>query len=166
MFADKLDADRFFARLKAFDLACPRCGHVYIVGKSHKTFKPRLGRWECSQCGLTLMLGILAWPVRERDTLRQPADQIPDYREMLAIRKLSGGFLKIDKYENKVGSQVNLTLREGCRCEVSTSPYSSVKRTIVHPKCPLHSDSCRKDNEKWEMEFNKRDYKVGDNEGD
>ena len=47
------DADRFFARLRQFDLECPGCGEVFRVrsGEGSKGFDPATALFMCSACG-------------------------------------------------------------------------------------------------------------------
>jgi hypothetical protein len=93
---------RFFARLRSFDLACPRCGVVHLVraskdgrlytrgGKHYAmrwpSWEPILSAWRCRHCGLRLILGILAWqgwPAR----VGPLADHVPTVDEACRIRE-------------------------------------------------------------------------------
>jgi predicted RNA-binding Zn-ribbon protein involved in translation (DUF1610 family) len=60
----QLDGSRFFAKLRTFDLACPRCGRVSIVRKAYsRRWSTRTQRWSCRHCSLSLVLGLIAWQV-------------------------------------------------------------------------------------------------------
>jgi len=98
----ELGATRFFARLIAFDLECPRCGKVYrIVRKSNRrlsaqalegghTWNPTTARFVCTGkdgCHATYVLGILAWnPSVGAKAEATPEDQVPTYQQLAALR--------------------------------------------------------------------------------
>lgn len=83
----------FFARLKSFDLACPRCGAVFIVrsgkgqdNRGHYGWDPRTSTWKCYNCQGTFTLGIVAWSGTRRRRL--PPDCIPTLEQAKALRVL------------------------------------------------------------------------------
>jgi hypothetical protein len=87
------DADRFFARLREFDLECPDCGEVYRVrsGDPNEGFHSGTGLFGCSSCGLELQLGLVAW-CPSFDALRA-IDKDPDNPGIVArIRARGGGW--------------------------------------------------------------------------
>src|ERR1700694_5895294 len=75
------DATRFYTRVRAGDLECPRCGRVlaFGTGRSHGCYwHKRMNRLECFECGLVLALGLLAWPIRRgTGPLTVARDQVP-----------------------------------------------------------------------------------------
>lgn len=108
--ADPPDGDRFFARILAAMLECPRCGwldsfHWRRLSRlptnlrsrrmEDKTpgWDPTTASWRCGQCGLLVTLGVLAWPllpVGSRATSR-PRDQVPNERELAQLRARGSG---------------------------------------------------------------------------
>jgi len=70
----RVKATRFFARVRCFDLACPRCGRIHstqphedkdqvrgqlrVKGRAWNPLKSRL---TCLGCGLTMVIGVIAW---------------------------------------------------------------------------------------------------------
>lgn len=98
-------ASRFFARLHAFDLECPHCGTVYSIRigndrakglKASPNWDPWTGRFTCTtvRCKKRYVLGILAWPIIPAPHVASatPADQVPNPRQLAALRKEGGGF--------------------------------------------------------------------------
>src|SRR4029450_1699526 len=114
---------RTFARLSAFDLACPRCGSVDSVSSlrhwwTKKTnFDPPRSRWRCRVCRRVFALGIVCWPVSRagnRPREARPSDTIPTKRELLGLLQVK---------ERGWGDAVNLA----CECEGTDAA-----------NCPLH----------------------------
>lgn len=91
--------NRFFARLRAFDLSCPRCGKVWVIGAGgHRTYNPRTQRWRCATdhggCGQRLSLGLIAYLVPNPGPFSEtmaPFDTIPNPREALELRNAAAG---------------------------------------------------------------------------
>lgn len=86
---------RFFARLRAFELACPQCGDIYsserrhtyyrkIVKRRHLQFDPVTQVWKCPSCDLKLTLGIIAWRGHGRQL--PPQDTVPTLEESKRLR--------------------------------------------------------------------------------
>lgn len=114
--ADPLDPNRkFFARLVAFDLECPRCASVFRVRSAHKTrvWSARTSTFKCEECKLTLQLGMVAWPTRwqKRD---KPPDQIPTPEQALKIRQIVGGWWA--PHARKHREPANILHRKACTC--------------------------------------------------
>lgn len=108
----ELGATRFFARLIAFDLECPRCGKVFRVRRlnRHKlaartleegtintghrgvkhTWNPTTARFLCTGkdgCQKEFVLGVLAWDVpRGAKAGALPMDQVPTVRQLAEMR--------------------------------------------------------------------------------
>lgn len=99
----ELGATRFFARLIAFDLECPRCGKVFRIRRlnRHKlaaraldesahTWNPTTARFTCvgkDGCQKTFVLGLLAWePPKGARSLSTPTDQVPTWRQLAEMR--------------------------------------------------------------------------------
>jgi len=88
-----LTGRRFFGRIRAFDLACPRCDQVYQVGQGSRTkraWDKQTGRFRCvCGCGLRMNLGILGWNVSLGPGFT-PADAIPlNPYQALQLRELT-----------------------------------------------------------------------------
>lgn len=94
---------RFFARLRSFDIACPRCGDVHIVRwrqghaftraqtkVARPSWDPLISRWQCRSCSLKLILGVLAW---DGSAIKGKAlaDHVPTLEECIQIREAFGG---------------------------------------------------------------------------
>lgn len=150
-------ADPFFARLLAFDLACPACGIVWSVRHSlqrarigpvvgEDAWDPFLQQFACPACSRTYMLGILAWtraPRRAGDRSKQvaPSDAAPDPRQSLRIRSLTGGRWVARRLPNptkKTPQKVNRVLTIPCPCDPSGTLQGNV---LPDPRCPLHGDA-------------------------
>lgn len=104
----ELGATRFFARLIAFDLECPRCGKVFQVRRlnRHKlaavaldeaahTWNPTTARFACTGkdgCQKVFVLGMLAWePSLGAKAGALPTDQVPTYRQLPELRQQGQG---------------------------------------------------------------------------
>lgn len=99
----ELGATRFFARLIAFDLECPRCGKVFRVRRLNRTkladmaldegrhtWNPSTARFACTGkdgCQKVYVLGMLAWdPSRGQRAQATPRDQVPTFRQAAEMR--------------------------------------------------------------------------------
>lgn len=135
MFAHKLDADKFFARIRNLDMECPRCGAVHHCNGITGPYRSQTGRFKCPGCKVVLAIGVIAYPVttttRQHET---PDDWVPDARQALALRNQNPGLAAM-KRRSPLGPR-NIVLREGCRCLPKGTAL------VVHPACPIHgSDS-------------------------
>lgn len=152
MFHDRAPGDRFFARIRALDIACPRCGEIYTVGEGRKgkdyVYDKVKGIFRCrASCGLVLAIGVLAWPMRPGRT-GIPEDTIPNFREALRLRELMGlgGVLADEMIQGKDGipvdqrhggtEQVNVVIKTECRCQL----VGEGRGKLVHPECPVHGE--------------------------
>ncbi len=92
---------RFFARVRAFDLACPRCGTLYKIGigsKTQRCWSDRLMRFDCFKCHWRAIIGIVAWPVPKGKRMNKfglnvPIDATPNVREAQELRHALGSGL-------------------------------------------------------------------------
>lgn len=104
----ELGATRFFARLIAFDLECPRCGKVFRVRRLSRTklsavaldehehtWNPTTARFVCTGkdgCQKEYILGMLAWdPPRGARAGALPTDQVPTHRQLAELRQEGQG---------------------------------------------------------------------------
>ena len=129
-FSELLTGRRFFARLEALSLACPRCDQVYRIGRGSRTaraYDRHTARFSCSSgCGIRLTLGVLAHPVRHGIAL-PPVDAIAlDWRQALALRELSRGVLLEERIPPR--APANRLLAVYCTCV----------RVVEDPGCPVH----------------------------
>ena len=85
---------RTFARLTAFDVACPQCGTVDSVSrlqpwwKRKTNFDPHRSRWRCRTCRRVFAVGVALWPVSRagnRPREARPVDTIPTKQELLGL---------------------------------------------------------------------------------
>jgi len=141
MFRDRLDAERFFARIRAFDISCPNCGQIYQIGQGSRTLKTAwdssTDRFACRKCKHTFVIAVLAYspPAGVR---RLPPDHTLSPRESLILRELQGtGFwAREELLDNK--AEVNVVVRTSCTCrQVGTDDRPT---TFVDGKCPVHGD--------------------------
>lgn len=132
MFANQLNTDRFFARIRSLDMACPSCGEVFYCNGISGAYRRLTGRFKCPKCSLVLAIAVLAYPVTT-DTRhqQQPDDWVPTVREAAAMRHQNPGHLA-RRRRSPIGPR-NVVLREGCRCVPKGTAL------IVHPQCPIHS---------------------------
>lgn len=104
----ELGATRFFARLIAFDIECPRCGKVFRVRRANRhklsavaldesehTWNPTTARLVCTGkdgCQKEYILGVLAWdPPRGARAGALPPDQVPTHRQLAELRQEGQG---------------------------------------------------------------------------
>lgn len=110
-------AQRFFARVLAFDLECPHCGTVYQIRPRRKNvnFDPWTGRFTCTnaECTRTYVIGVLAWPIGKGGgaATMTPEDQVPTPRQIGQLRKEGGGWWmpEEDAQRFKRPQETNLT---------------------------------------------------------
>jgi hypothetical protein len=115
---------RTFARLTAFDVACPVCGTVDSVSalrpwwKRKANFDPWRSRWRCRVCRRVFAVGVVLWPASRagnRPREGRPLDTIPTSQELLGLQVAA---------QRGWSDPVNVT----CEClDGQTSPA-----------CPLH----------------------------
>ena len=121
----EIGAVRFFARLRAFDLECPRCGIVYQVTQKQTRDDARpstcydypTARFTCRACCMSWVLGLLAWP-SEGEAVVPPSDQVPGPRELPQLRREGWGWwlpARKDRPAELVGppEQSNVIKRKG-----------------------------------------------------
>ncbi len=103
------NAQRFFARVRSFDMECPHCGLVYRVRKDTNPtiWNPRTALFTCLDrrmggCKRTYVIGMLAWPKgRGSGSGAPPADQVPGPRQLAQLRQEAGGWWMTDEYKHK-----------------------------------------------------------------
>lgn len=95
---------RFFARLRAAQLACPGCGRLVDLRTSGRgkgetpggrtlpagVWDPLTGRFAC-RCGLELVLGVCAYIVGRREPSEIPSDWRPTLEQAAGLRDLARG---------------------------------------------------------------------------
>jgi hypothetical protein len=86
--------ERFFARVRSFDIECPDCGVVYVVRSEDETavFDERTSMFRCQCCDCVLQLGLFAW-YASTAVLDFTRDQRPMPSQERWIRSLSVGWL-------------------------------------------------------------------------
>lgn len=160
---DPPDGNRFFARLLAAALECPRCGFVDTFhwrklsrpGINRLSRRPEdqpggwdplTGVWRCKQCGMAVILGILAWPIAPGGGGRvtRPRDQVPSERELAQIRARGGGWWLPDSRAvvRSRAEETNVTAR--CTClppKLGTLPWTGEPAEADRdPQCLIHGD--------------------------
>ena len=117
---------RTFARLTAFDVACPQCGTIDSVSrlrpwwKRKANFDPWRSRWRCRTCRRVFAVGLALWPVSRAGN--RPREARPVRHDPHASRSCWGFRLLV---ERGWGDPVNVT----CECVDGQSS----------PACPLHA---------------------------
>lgn len=101
---------RFFGRLQAFEMECPRCGRLLLVGKGRThdhlynrvTSVMQCPKWNPRDettvvtrhpgCGMKFLIGIVAWPMRHGyQPKERPPDHVPTDRQLNEIRQSARG---------------------------------------------------------------------------
>lgn len=98
------EAEPFFARLLAFELACPGCSRVSALpaGVPRSFWEPRTATFTCPGCRRAFTLGIVAWRGAQRATRASheppvvPPDTVPTEAEARGLReaRAENGLLK------------------------------------------------------------------------
>lgn len=136
MFSDRLDADRFFARIRSMDLECPACGTVFLATGKHGPLNQRTGLFRCTHCSITLTIGVIAYPATRsprQDVI--PGDWTPTARQAAALRAAAGGFWAREPRPPQLDR--NVVLREPCRCQLQGTAL------LVHPACAIHGATAK-----------------------
>lgn len=113
-------ATRFFARVERATLECPRCGSVYQISARTKSanFDPMTARFHCTTdgCKRTYVIGIVAWPIIPAPKVASatPRDQVPNERQLAALRKEGGGWWLADEAGQRYARpyETNLTTED------------------------------------------------------
>lgn len=86
--------NRFFARVRAADLACPACGQVILFGPGRKggAYDLRTARLTCPNmhCQKVYITGLILYPAKKGQHF-MPKDQIPTARQAAEMRAEIGG---------------------------------------------------------------------------
>lgn len=139
-------ATRFFARPLAGVLECPRCGHVLSFNSSvgrHRSsvgWDSRTSRLRCPACEMTVMLGLIAWPVVQGSggaTL--PRDQTPHERQLGQMRAMGGlgnGWWMPRDQAKKARRADHTNVTAGCSC----TERGDGTPGLDDPRCPIHGE--------------------------
>jgi len=155
-------ADRFYARLIKFELACPSCGHLFasddeegvrVVGSMVKkgrqlarkqgrsvkqahqlVWNPLTQRLRCPRCRGHFVVGLLAFPSPGggRHAPEAPPDAIQTIAERRQLRAAGGGWVAEAPY---LGQAVNHYVPAGCSCPPKGWAAS----------CPVHASQAGPD---------------------
>jgi hypothetical protein len=128
---------RTFARVWAFDIACPNCGVIDCVRtrvgrpwwKDTNHFHRWRSRWRCRACRRVFAIGLAIWPVRRAGNrpakgCTMPSDRLPTLRELQQLRDLHALGL-VQATTRGLSEPVNVA----CYCEAQQGD---------DPECPLH----------------------------
>lgn len=149
--APPANATRFFARPLAGILECPRCGQILSfsnTGKrrrgSTKGWNPQTSELTCWDCGKSVVIGLIAWPVLERSHGRTlPRDQVPNERQLAQMRNMEGlgpggaGWWMPKDQALKARRVYHSNITTGCNCGENSD--GTPKRPPSH-NCPIHGD--------------------------
>jgi hypothetical protein len=103
--------DTFVAALKAFTLQCPKCGKFWGVGRGSKLtscYNPRTQAFRCTECGIRLRLGIVAWPSGRAVNHGRPLDTMPSPRQSVRLRSAVSGGLWVEGHRIYGKQHVNV----------------------------------------------------------
>jgi len=153
-----LRADRFFARLIAFECECPNCGKLVFSDQDERSLPTRLKtpglkrgvarqrpyskavwklvwnpfsqRLRCPWCRNTYVAGLVLYPMKLGGPrpVDAPPDTAPTKRQLLELRRRAGGWFADKDYHK--GQEVNLVIDSDCRCP----------KNGWAPSCPIHGD--------------------------
>lgn len=138
-----VNAQRFFARLRTFDLECPHCGKVYLLryDTPTSTWNPRTGLFAClarDGCQRQYVMGVLAWPKgRGHGAGTPPADQVPGPRQLAQLDPQGGGWWMTDEYRHKGRPDPTNLTGEPDRPpeEDATDVDLAISESDEHPRC-------------------------------
>jgi len=93
---------RFFARPVAFQMECPHCGRLLIIGRGGRdteAFNRITSVLICPQnsdkgapgCGHSFLIGMVAWPMTHSPIKKRPHDQRPNSDQLAELRELARG---------------------------------------------------------------------------
>jgi len=93
---------RFFARPTGFDMECPQCGRLLLVGsgrRDDKQYNRVTGVVTCPMntrpgkpgCGVQFLIGIVAWNLTHSTQKARPRDQRPNARQLAELRQAARG---------------------------------------------------------------------------
>lgn len=133
---------RFFARLRSFDLECPFCTAVHLIGlKNSKVWSARTCRFKCTKCKHVFTLGIVAWPTGAGPTggNARPPDAVPTPEQAIELRQAVGGWwLPTSRHYR---DPANLNFKTGCTCTGLGYSDRSQEECRVHSKTPFPQTS-------------------------
>lgn len=153
-------ADRFFARLDAFECECPSCGRLIFCSLNKHSlgvqlqnlahlrrdaqhmpkarriwelvWNPHSQRLACPWCGRSYIAGLMLYPVRPhaQRPLDAPPDTVPGPRELAQLRRKAGGWHA--RALHQTGQHVNQAVTSPCSCGAAAEGWSVT--------CPVHGD--------------------------
>jgi hypothetical protein len=121
----------------------PRCGRLLAFGTGRSggcRWDKRTNRIECFECGLVLMLGLLAWPIRRGAAfLTPPRDQVPQERQLAQLRAITAlgpvgaGWWMPEHMRKPRWRMDDTNITAACTCQPGTE-----NTTAQDPNCPIH----------------------------
>lgn len=145
------DATRFFGRVTAATMECPRCGTVLHLAdggrqairrarRHHRSpaagWNPLTSRLECPACELVMLIGLLAWPVGRGGThgaQTVPRDQVPNERQLSQLRQEAGGWWMPQETRKPRYRPDDSNITAACICRPGAE-----NTTAQDPECPIH----------------------------
>jgi hypothetical protein len=102
----------------------------------------RTSTLKCCDCGLTLTIGLLAWPrkIGGKGTTTRPADQVPSERQLVQIRNLGGGLWMPEGQAKSKWRAEDTNYTAGCTCPEDWPRKPSTEAPTVDPDCPIHGE--------------------------
>lgn len=118
------DADtegRFFARPSAFEMECPQCGRLFLVGpyrRDNRSYDRVSGILTCPKnvdptkpgCGRKWFIGIVAYQILAGNRKTRPLDQKPNARQLAELRQWGRGVMS--RNLKKRGEAINAVIRD------------------------------------------------------
>jgi ribosomal protein S27AE len=153
---------RFWAKPLAFYMECPRCGTVIYAQttrrsspagsprgeptKDQRGWDPKTGRLKCPNCGLVVVVGLIAWPTLPKGGVPRtaPQDQVPGERENAQLRAMGGegaGWWMPKEKAIKAFRPEHTNITAKCTCRYIT-PYDKRLKEFweVDPNCAIHAE--------------------------
>lgn len=142
---------RVFGRNRAFDVECPHCGHVVLIGqgrgKSARAqatgrgsayWDPLASRLRCPGCDRRWVIGLAIWPAKEGNCPGLPADQVPSPAQLAQLRQETGAWVQETSKAGRAAC-VNLAAPV-CSCPLwdGSAGRMAGTRKALDPGCGRH----------------------------
>ena len=138
-------ATRFFARPLSGWLECPKCGKLLYFQSSqggrqrtNASWDARTSRLACPECGLVLVIGLIAWPVKHGARRTAPRDQVPNERQLAQLRSMGGegaGWWMPREQAKGAFRPEDTNITAACTCRAGTE-----NTTAQDVNCPIHGE--------------------------
>jgi hypothetical protein len=139
---------RVFGRPRAFDVECPACGAVQVIGygrgrqgkykpgEARSYWDPYTSRWTCPQCQRIWIVGLALWrPITGPGRRVKPADAVPDLQQAAELRQQTGSWVQ----DREVGGRTaHVNVAPPCSCPLWEEGSLKGYRKRLEPGCLRH----------------------------